>query len=156
MSGNITIFATAVVAVASLSGVALGNYATTTKQPVVDATEIRDHLGNPDASYDTEYASQTIDMVPARAPVCRKGCGPTLSERQAAAYFDDGYTQLDNIYGDHRQDHWADTGTEISPVTTADPVPVAAPPTRVTLAASEPACLSQDDLNCSGATSHIN
>ncbi|MDX3908835.1 MAG: hypothetical protein QHC67_03355 [Sphingobium sp.] len=156
MPGNITIFATAVVAVASVSGVALGNYATTTKQPVIDATDIRDHLGNPSASYDTEYASQTTDMAPAHVPVCRKGCGPTLSERQAAAYFDDGYTQLDKIYEDGDKDHWADTDPYTNPGTTADPVAVPAPPTRLTLAASEPACLSQDDLSCSGPTPHIN
>lgn len=104
MPGRFAIFAAAFVGIGSLSGMALGSFATTARQAPVDATDIHDlsdQIGDTASDYDSSYqsAASTTDMAPDHVPVCRKGCGPTLSERSAGAYFDHSVRQLDNIYG---------------------------------------------------------
>lgn len=121
MPARFAIFAATVVGIGSLSGVSLGSFATTTRPAAVDATDIHElsgQIGDTSSQYGPAYPTETVstDMAPDHIPVCRKGCGPTLADRQNGSYFDSGSPQLDRIYGAN-EDHYA-----------SDPQPVVTDP----------------------------
>ncbi|MGK2909298.1 MAG: hypothetical protein ACSLE1_05815 [Sphingobium sp.] len=135
MPGRFAIFAASLVGIGSISGVALGNFATTTKQASVDATDIHDlssQIGNTTSNYGPSYQveASTTDMAPDHIPVCRKGCGPTLGQRRTGAYFEHSVQQLDNIYGTHDDLDTEDYGTPEPDTANAPPVYSEAPLTK--------------------------
>lgn len=142
MAGKIMIFVASVVGIGTASGVALGQYATAARPSAVDATGVQDDerpSSYSEAAYEPVSADSGLDMAPDHVPVCRKGCGPRLGERQASAYYDGGSTQLDRIYGGDSESY-RDDPLPIAPARQdADVAPPPAP--RPTL--GEP-CMSDD------------
>ncbi|AUW58371.1 hypothetical protein C1T17_09905 [Sphingobium sp. SCG-1] len=150
MAGKIAIFVASVVGASTLSGIALGNYATTARQPAIDATEVVE-ASTPPSSVDMSYAAsvsdQTTDLTPDHVPVCYKGCGRTLSDRQSAMYFDDSSSQLDRIYGsDSSYDYAAAPKTSVSYEAHVAPVPPPKP--RLTLGKQDVPCSASDAPDC--------
>lgn len=150
MAGKIAIFVASVLGASTLSGIALGNYATTARQAPVDATDVAEAGTAPDAtdmSYTASVSDQTTDMAPDHVPVCYKGCGRTLSERQSAMYFDDGSAQLDRIYG--RNNAYDDVQAPETPVDyEPQPAPVPAPKPRLTLGIHDEPCEAGGAADC--------
>lgn len=145
MNSKLAIFAVSFIAVGSISGIALGRYATTaTTSGVIREANVSDASDSFDATLTSPIGTTTEMLTPDHIPVCRKGCGPTLSERKEANYYGDEYSRkLDAIYRDD-QDYSSDDSliAETASIASrsaypesrmARSVPVSPPPTVDTL-----------------------
>lgn len=111
MNGKLAIFAASFIAVGSISGIALGRYATTPHSSgAIKEADVSDTADSFDSAQKSPIGTTAEMLAPDHIPVCRKGCGPTLDERKNASYYGDEYSrQLDAIYRDDQEYAASDT-----------------------------------------------
>ena len=130
MAGKTVITMTAGFVLSAISGLALGEFAITEPNAVNAPFAIADRTGNPDAAYGPppEILAENARLNEGApiAPVC-KGCGPTLAQRRASAYYGDDYQPFEDS-GDSDYEYTEDPAQRSSPVQTANPERYYRPP----------------------------